>query len=191
MCQNASNSGIADVQVGLLEGEQRSAVGLGEQQGPRVGAEGGRGVGRRLHEQLDLLAPLGADGDEMFAVIGREALDGPTVAPDEGFGAEAGGTGVPDGEAQSHLTAGPVGGNRAAQPEPGGVPRGSPRPSEREGRVVGGQGVGHRDGLAVHVVGGHLQRDRGTSASGADEFVQDPVDPADADRVFRAHSVRV
>ena len=51
--------GVADVQVGPLQGEQGRAVGLGEEQRPRVGAERGRRVGRGLHEELDVLAARG------------------------------------------------------------------------------------------------------------------------------------
>ena len=66
--------GVADVEVGLLEGEQGSAVRFGQEQGPRIGAERGRRVGGRLHEELDLLAAGGARGEQVLAVVGREAL---------------------------------------------------------------------------------------------------------------------
>ncbi len=72
----------------------------------------------------------------------------------------------------------------APEAEPGGVPRRAPRPAHRERLVVGGEGLGGGDRLAVHVVGGHVQGDRRAPAPGTDEFVQDPDDPADADRVL-------
>ncbi len=61
---------IPDVEVGLLEGEQRSTLGIGQQQGPRIGPEWRGWVGRRLHEQLDDLATGGIAGEEAFTVIG-------------------------------------------------------------------------------------------------------------------------
>ena len=51
--------GVPDVEVGLLEGEQGSAVGFGEQERPRIGAERGGRVGRRLDEELDAFSAGG------------------------------------------------------------------------------------------------------------------------------------
>ena len=126
--------GVADVEVGRLQGEQGRAVGLGEQQRPRVGAERRRRVGGGLHEELDRLPGASPVGEQVLAVIRRQALDGPAVPPHQGLGPEPGGPGVADAEAEGDLAPCPLGRDGAAQPEPGGVPGRAPRPPEGEGR---------------------------------------------------------
>ncbi len=61
---------VPDVEVGLLEGEQRSTLGLRQQQRPGIGPERRGWIGRRLHEQLDDLTAGGTAGEEVFTVIG-------------------------------------------------------------------------------------------------------------------------
>ncbi len=68
--------GVDDVEVGAGQGELRRAMGLGHEQGPRVGPEGGRRVGRRLDVALDLLAAHRGAGEPVMTVVGRQPLDG-------------------------------------------------------------------------------------------------------------------
>ena len=51
-----------------------------------------------------------------------------------------------------HLGALPCGGDRAAQPEPGGVPPGTPRLPYLEGPELRAQGLGGGNGLPMHLV---------------------------------------
>ena len=183
--------GVPDVQIDPLEGEQGGTAGVGEQQRPRIGAEGGGRIGGRLHIELDLLAAGRARGHQVLAVIGGESLHRASVPPDQGFGTEPGAPGIADGEAQRHLPPFPCGRDDPPDTEPGGGPRWTPRTAHRERLVLGRERVGGRNRFAVNVVGADLHGNRRPVAPGPDEFAHHPNDPAQADRVLRAHGSRV
>jgi hypothetical protein len=134
---------------------------------------------------------MGAGGEQVLAMMGREALDGSTLSPYQGLGAEPGGAGVADGEAQGHLLSRPLVRNPTPEPEPRGVPGWSPGITDRKWLVLGGQRLGGGDRFAMDVEGGDIDGHRWTPAPGADEFIQDPIDPAHSNRVLGAHDDRV
>ena len=150
--------GVTNVQVDLLEREEGVALGIGEQEWPRICPERGRWVGSRLDEQFDPLAAGGTGGEHVLAVIGREPLHRPAVSPHQGLGTESGGAGASDSEAQRHLAACPLVRDHPPDAEPGRVPGWPPRSPEREWLVVGGEGVDGRDRFTEHMERGHVHR---------------------------------
>jgi hypothetical protein len=176
------------MKVGLLEGEQGSAIGFGEQEWPRIDAERGGRIGCRLHEEIDLLASGRAGGQEMLTVIGREPLHRPAVPPHQGLGTESSGAGVPDAEPQRHFPSCPLDRDGASEMEPGGAPGWSPRTADGKRLVIGAECLVSGDRFATNVEGGNVHGDRRPTSVRTDEFGEDPNYPAETDRVLRAHA---
>ena len=124
--------------------------GSGSRSGQGLAPKGEGGLAAASTKSSMGSPPPGGRGDQVLAVIGREALDRPAVPPDQGLGPEPGRAGVADARTERHLgrPAHSVG-MSPLQAEPGGVPGRAPRPADAERLVLGGEGLGGGDGFAV------------------------------------------
>ncbi len=184
--------GLHDGQVGAAERVQRFArrredVALVGGAEARL-AEHHR-VGRRLDEQLDVLAAGRGVRDRHPVVARVDRLHRlPAGAVDEPLGLEAGLDRV-EARVDERLDAasGPGLRHGAAQPEPGRPPRRPPRRPDGEGGVVAGHALGGRHGFAGQWGRGERQRDGLGVDGGADPLVQDAAGAVDGERGVVVH----
>ena len=167
---------LGDGELGLPEPVDRRAVDVGHEQRPAKRSPRRDGVGRRLHVQLDWLASGRRPRDEVLAVAEMDPLHRHVALPHQALRREPHHAHSPEVEERDHLGARPVARDLSPHAEPRGVPGPAPRPAHGEGLVAAGVGLLRRDGLAVHVVGSHLQGRSLTVDGWPDELLQHLVD---------------
>ncbi len=138
-------------------------------------------VGGGLDEVLDLLFALGGirDGDPLVARVDR-LHGGAAVAVDQALALEAGHVLV-EAQVDQDLDAlaRPVGGNRAAQAEPGGSPGRAPDGADLVAGVFQAECLGRSDRLAGKLVPVDLQRGGNRVDGRADTFFEDSLDASE------------
>ncbi|OEI67426.1 hypothetical protein Cus16_2856 [Curtobacterium sp. ER1/6] len=142
---------------------------------------------------VQLEGAAGADLDGHGVVARLDALDRRAVgAPGESLGLEAG-LPLREAEVDAELDRGAgvgaeVVGHGAPHAEPRGAPgAAAPRAADRERRVLGGDGLGERDGLVRHVPGVDGDRGRAAVHGGVDAVADETGDPGFDERFVVVH----
>ena len=166
---------IDDRQLGPLQRVDRLPVRIRHEQRPLLEMERRRRVRRGFDEELDVLAAARGAGDQVIGVETVQPVHRLVAAPDQSLGRESRPPPGPQLDASDDLGAGPRvrdGARRRNHVVSHAGPQASPTAN---GSKVRADGLGRRDRLAVHVVGGDVERrghrvDRGTD-DGADDVL--------------------